>query len=300
MPPRPPMPPMSSDDRSSLPASPYMGMNAYSPGNQPYRGQHPSRGSNPSLASSGPMAGYDQQSGQNIRGNSMSNMAMYMQQQQAQGAANNSNPGMDDIRNNSSMSMQGQRMPPHLNKLDSAAAASPMSSEHALPFQNSQWTQNALGLGPPVMPGDLGSSPRMKDLTDKQRAGFDKKVDNLEATIRPDFIQEEDVDIVKSLLSQDNEGATNSQDSNTVGEFGSQGDDAIPDPSSLTASPFVNSGESLESPYSEHDSEQALSPVTEKNKVLVRVYIFLLFLHFCLHVVCCFRMANLVHLIYNQ
>jgi len=113
----------------------------------------------------------------------------------------------------------------------------------------------------------------MKDLTDKQRQVFDKKVDNLEATIRADFIQEEDVDIVKSLLSQDNEGATNSQDTNTVGEFGSQGEDTIPDPSSLTASPFVNSGESMESPFSEQDTEQALSPVTEKNKVMVCVHV---------------------------
>ncbi|XP_065906329.1 AT-rich interactive domain-containing protein 1B-like isoform X2 [Dysidea avara] len=275
MPPRPPMPPMSSDDRSSLPASPYMGMNAYSPGNQAYRAPHPTRGSNPSLASH--MAGFDQQGGQNMRGANMAHMAMYLQQQQqqqqqqqanqAQGTANNSNAGMEDMRNNNSMSMPGQRMQAHLNKQDSATA-SPMSSEHLLPFQNSQWTQNTLGLGPPVMPTDLGSSPRMKDLADKQRQGFDKKVDNLEATIRTDFIQEEDVDIVKSLLSVDNEGATNSQDTNAVGEFGSQGEDAIPDPSSLTASPFVNSGESLESPFSEQGSEQALSPVTEKNKVL--------------------------------
>jgi len=273
MPPRPPMPPMSSDDRSSLPASPYMGMNAYSPGNQPYRAPHPSRGSNPSLAASGPMAGFDQQGGQNIRGNSMSNMAMYMQQQQqanqTQNAASNSNAGMDDLRNSNNMSMPGQRMQAHLNKPDSAVA-SPMSSEHMLPFQNSQWTQNTLGVGPPFLPADLGSSPHMKDLTDKQRQGFDKKVDNLEATIRADFTQEEDVDIVKSLLSEDNEGATNSQDTNTVGEFGSQNEDTIPDPSSLTASPFVNS-DSVESPFSEQGSEQALSPVTEKNKVLVCV-----------------------------
>ena len=268
------MPSMSSDDRSSLPASPYMGMNAYSPGNQSYRAPHPSRGSNPSLAGSGPMASYDQQGGQNMRGNSIPNMAMYMQQQQqtnqTQGAASNSNAGMNNV------SMPGQRMQPHLNKPDSAAAAaaSPMNSEHMLPFQNSQWTQNTLGLGPPVLPADLGSSPRMKDLTDKQRQVFDKKVDNLEATIRADFIPEEDVDIVKSLLSEDNEGATNSQDSNTVGEFGSQGEDTIPDPSSLTASPFVNSGESMESPFSEQDSEQALSPVTERNKVMVCVHVY--------------------------
>ena len=256
---------LSSDERSSMPASPYMGMNAYSPGNQAYRQPHPSshmKSSNPSLAGS-PMGGYEQQAGsQHMQGN---NLSIYMQQQQqAQGAAGNAN-ALDEIGgSNNNMNISAQRMQAYLNKQD-APTASPLSSDYMYPFQGSQdaqGNQNAFGLGPSAtaLPVDLG---------DKQ--AFDKKVENLEATVRADFMHEEDMDLVKSLLSEDNLG-TNSQDAASVGEFGSQGEDGIPDPSSLTASPFVNSGESLASPFSEQGSDTVESPVTEKNKILVCSY----------------------------
>ena len=256
-----------------MPASPYMGMNAYSPGNQAYRPPHPSshmKSSNPSLAGS-PMGGYEQQTGsQQMQGN---NMSMYMQQQQqAQGAAGNSN-ALDEIAGSNNINISAQRIQAYLNKQD-ASAASTLTSDYMYPFQgnqDSQGNQNTFGLGPSAtaLSVDLGSSPAMKDIADKQRQqGFDKKVENLEATVRSDFLHEEDMDLVKSLLSEDNLG-TNSQDAASVGEFGSQGEDGIPDPSSLTASPFVNSGESLASPFSEQGSDPGESPVTEKNKILV-------------------------------
>lgn len=262
---------LSSDERGSMPASPYMGMNAYSPGNQAYRPPHPShlKSSNPSLAGN-PMGSYDQQQpgSQQMQGN---NMGMYMpqqQQQQAPGATGNAN-ALDEMVGSNNMNISAQRIQAYLNKQD-ASTASPLSSDYMYPFQgnqDSQGNQNAFGLGPSAaaLPGDLGA---MKDAVDKQRQAFDKKIENLEATVRPDFMQEEDMDLVKSLLSEDNLG-TNSQDAASVGEFGSQGEDGIPDPSSLTASPFVNSGESLASPFSEQGSEPGESPVTEKNKVLV-------------------------------
>ena len=260
---------LSSDERSSMPASPYMGMNAYSPGNQAYRPPHPShlKSSNPSLAGN-PMGSYDQQPGsQQMQGN---NMGMYMQQQQqAPGATGNAN-ALDEMVGSNNMNISAQRIQAYLNKQD-APAASPLSSDYMYPFQgnqDSQGNQNTFGLGPSAtaLPGDLSS---MKDAMEKQRqAAFDKKVENLEATVRPDFMPEEDMDLVKSLLSEDNLG-TNSQDTASVGEFGSQGEDGIPDPSSLTASPFVNSGESLASPFSEQGSEPGESSVTENNKVLV-------------------------------
>lgn len=257
-----------------MPASPYMGMNAYSPGNQAYRQPHPSshmKSSNPSLAGS-PMGGYEQQAGsQQMQGN---NMSMYMQQQQAQGAAGNAN-ALDEIAgSNNNMNISAQRIQAYLNKQD-APAASPLSTDYMYPFQGSQdaqGNQNAFGLGPSAtaLPIDLGSSPA--NIADKQRQqAFDKKVENLEATVRSDFLHEEDMDLVKSLLSEDNLG-TNSQDAASVGEFGSQGEDGIPDPSSLTASPFVNSGESLASPFSDQGSDAGESPVTEKNKILVCKY----------------------------
>ena len=268
---------LSSDERGSMPASPYMGMNAYSPGNQAYRPSHPShlKSSNPSLAGN-PMGSYDQQPGsQQMQGN---NMGMYMQQQQQQqqtpGATGNAN-ALDEMVGSNNMTISAQRIQAYLNKQD-APAASPLSSDYIYPFQGNQDTQgnqNAFRLGPSAtaLPGDLGSSPAMKDTSDKQRQAFDKnKVENLEATVRPDFLPEEDMDLVKSLLSEDNLG-TNSQDAASVGEFGSQGEDGIPDPPSLTASPFVNSGESLASPFSEQGSEPRESPVTEKNKVLVSI-----------------------------
>ena len=274
---------LSSDERSSMPASPYMGMNAYSPGNQAYRPPHPSshmKSSNPSLAGS-PMGSFEQQQqqagSQQMQGN---NMNMYLQQQHQQhkqqqqtpGAAGNANT-LDDIAVSNNMNISVQRMQAYLNKQD-VPVASPLSSDYPYPFQgsqDSQGNQNAFGLGPSAaaLPSDLVSSPAMKDMSDKQRQQeFDKKVENLEATVRPDFMQDEDMDLVKSLLSEDNLG-TNSQDAGSVGEFGSQGEDGIPDPSSLTASPFLNSGDSLASPFSEQGSEPNESPVTEKNKILV-------------------------------
>ena len=270
---------LSSDERSSMPASPYMGMNAYSPGNQAYRAPHPSshmKSSNPSLAGS-PMGGYEQQAGsQQMQGNNMSMYIQQQQQQQAPGTPGNAN-ALDEIPGNNNMNISAQRIQAYLNKQD-ASIASPLSSDYMYPFQgnqDSQGNQNMFGLGPSgtALPGDLGSSPAMKDIADKQRQqGFDKKVENLEATVRTDFLQEEDMDLVKSLLSEDNLG-TNSQDTGSVGEFGSQGEDGIPDPSSLTASPFVNSGESLASPFSEQGSDAGESPVTEKNKILVCMYV---------------------------
>lgn len=223
------------------------------------------------------MGSYEQQPGsQHMQGN---NMGMYIQQQQQQQQPPQQTPGtvsnanaLDEMVGSNNMNISAQRIQAYLNKQD-APAASPLSSDYVYPFQgsqDSQGSQNAFELGPSAaaLTGDLGSSPAMKDITDKQRQGFDKKVENLEATVRADFMQEEDMDLVKSLLSEDNLG-TNSQDAASVGEFGSQGEDGIPDPSSLTASPFVNSGESLASPFSEQGSEAGESPVTEKNKILV-------------------------------
>jgi len=211
-------------------------------------------------------------------------MNMYLQQQQqkqqqqAPGAAGNAN-ALDDIAVSNNVNISAQRMPAYLSKQD-IPVASPLTSDYPYPFQgsqDSQGSQNAFGLGPSAaaLPRDLVSSPAMKDMTDKQRQQeFDKKVENLEATVRPDFMQDEDMDLVKSLLSEDNLG-TNSQDAGSVGEFGSQGEDGIPDPSSLTASPFLNSGDSLASPFSEQGSEPNESPVTEKNKILVCVMLLL-------------------------
>ena len=262
---------LPSDERGSMPASPYMGMNAYSPGNQAYRPPHPShlKSSNPSLAGS-PMGSYEQQPGsQQMQG---SNMSMYMQQtqQQAPGAVGSNANALDEMSGSNNLNISAQRLQAYVNKQD----ASPLSSEYMHHFQRNQDSQgnlNAFGLGPSAstVPVDFGSSPGMKDIADKQR-DFDKKVENLEATVRTDFLQEEDMDIVKSLLSEDNLG-TNSQDTPSVSrEFGSQDEeDGIPDPSSLTASPFMNSGESLASPFSEQGSEPGESPMTEKNKLLV-------------------------------
>lgn len=267
-----PAAPLASDERGSMPASPYMGMNAYSPGNQAYRPPHPPhlKSSNPSLAGS-PLGSYEQQPGsQQMQGN---NMAMYMQQQQQPpGAVNNTNK-LDEMPGSNNLNISAQRMQLYLNKQE-APTASPLSSDYMYPFQgsqDSQGAQNTFGLGPSASVLASNLSPAMKDIAEKQhQQGFDKKVENLEATVRTDFMQEEDMDIVKSLLSEDNIG-TNSQDAASVGEFGSH-EDGIPDPSSLTASPFMNSGESLASPFSEQGSEPGESPVTEKNKLLVCRY----------------------------